>query len=271
MMNYQPIFDRLWADYTSQNPSALAVYKLFVSHGETVNNDHIAFRTFNHPKLGIDVLAVPFIKAGFQEMGTYHFEEKKLFAKHFHHPNFPESPRVFISELLVEKLSTETQNIINGIYNAIDFDKIDANELYLAGNIWGTPSFETYNKLREESEYAAWLYVYGYRANHFTVDVNSLKKFPTLESVNQLLKDNGFMLNTSGGEIKGTPEELLQQSSTMADFIEVKFKEGAYKIPACYYEFARRFPDASGKLYGGFIAKSADKIFESTNFYQKPE
>jgi hypothetical protein len=47
------------------------------------------------------------------------------------------------------------------------------------------------------------------------------------------------------------------------------FTEGEFDIPGCYYEFARRYPDADGKLYSGFIAKSADKIFESTNFYKK--
>ena len=76
-------------------------------------------------------------------------------------------------------------------------------------------------------------------------------------------------MNSSGGEIKGTPEELLQQSSIMANHINVEFKEGVYSIPGCYYEFAQRYPDETGKLYSGFIAKSADKIFESTNFYKK--
>jgi hypothetical protein len=47
--------------------------------------------------------------------------------------------------------------------------------------------------------------------------------------------------------------------------IEVDFTEGKKEIPGCYYEFARRYPDQSGKLYSGFIAKSADKIFESTD------
>jgi hypothetical protein len=55
----------------------------------------------------------------------------------------------------------------------------------------------------------------------------------------------------------------------MDDIIDVEFKEGVYKIPACYYEFALRFPDADGRLYSGFHSKSADKIFESTNFYSK--
>jgi hypothetical protein len=55
----------------------------------------------------------------------------------------------------------------------------------------------------------------------------------------------------------------------MADIVKVKFEEGIFEVPSCYYEFAQRFPDSTGKLYSGFIAKSADKIFESTNYYKK--
>jgi hypothetical protein len=126
-----------------------------------------------------------------------------------------------------------------------------------------------YETLRKESEYAAWVYVYGFRANHFTVSINGLKKYDTIQKVNQFLKDSGFIINSSGGEVKGTPEELLEQSSIMAGILPVKFKEGTFEIPSCYYEFAMRYPDADGKLYSGFIAKSADKIFESTDFYKK--
>ena len=76
-------------------------------------------------------------------------------------------------------------------------------------------------------------------------------------------------MNDSGGEIKGTPEQLLEQSSIKSEIVAVDFKEGSFEVPGCYYEFARRYPDADGKLYSGFIAKSADKIFESTDFYNK--
>jgi hypothetical protein len=55
----------------------------------------------------------------------------------------------------------------------------------------------------------------------------------------------------------------------MADIVKVKFLDGQFEVPACYYEFAQRFPDSSGHFYSGFIAKSADKIFESTNLYRK--
>ena len=268
-MNLQTIFDKLWNDYSQQNPSAKKIYDLFESRGERVINDHIAFRTFNDPRVDIDVLAKPFVNNGYIEKGTYQFEKKHLDAKHFELPGDDKAPRVFISQLRIEDFSEYLQKNIKESLNKIPERYTNSEELIFSGNLWGKPSYETYKKLREESEYAAWLYVFGFRANHFTVSVNSLSKYNSLEKVNQLLKDNGFRLNDSGGEIKGTPEQLLQQSSIMADHTYVDCKEGPYKIPACYYEFAKRFKDDNGKLFSGFIAKSADKIFESTNYYNK--
>jgi hypothetical protein len=266
-MNIASLLVQFWTLYADQNPSAKRILHLFEEQGEEVKNDHIAFRTFNHPKVNIGVLSQPFLKVGYKEMGQYHFKEKRLFAKHFENPSQPGSPRIFISELIVDDFSPFLQDVVNECISLVP-EKITGDELIFSGTIWGLPNWETYLKLRDESEYAAWLYVYGFRVNHFTVSVDQLKKYGTLEKTNQFLKDNGFNLNTSGGEIKGTPEELLQQSSTMADIIPVKFTDRVENIPACYYEFARRFPDKDGKLYSGFIAKSADKIFESTNFYK---
>ncbi len=65
----------------------------------------------------------------------------------------------------------------------------------------------------------------------------------------------------TGGEIKGSPQQLLEQSSTIADQVPVEFDEGIKNIPSCYYEFARRYPMDNGSLYQGFIAASADKNF----------
>lgn len=267
-MELGEILNRLWADYAQQNPSAKSILELFEKEGEKVINDHIAFRTFNHPKVNIDILSQPFLKVGYREMGEYYFEEKHLYAKHFENPQYPDSPRIFISQLIVEDFSPFLQEVINECIKKVP-EGMSGEDLIFSGTIWGTPNWENYIKLRDESEYAAWLYVYGYRANHFTVSVSHLSKHGTMEKTNHFLKSKGFRLNTSGGEIKGTPAELLQQSSTMADIIPVQFIDKVEKIPACYYEFARRFPDSNGKLYSGFIAKSADKIFESTNYYTK--
>lgn len=269
MKEAQKLFDRLWSDYTAQNPEAKRVYDLFVAEGEEVLNDHIAFRTFDDPKVNIDVLSEPFIKAGYEYRQSYRFEQKRLLAKHFEHKTFRDAPRVFISELITSDFSPFLQEQVHKIISRVPESLAKSGELVFAGNVWGQPSYEVYQKLREESEYAAWVYVYGFRANHFTVSINGLKKYDSIEKVNQFLKDNGFLLNDSGGEIKGTPAELLEQSSTKAGFLPVNFIEGTFEIPSCYYEFARRYPDTDGKLYSGFIAKSADKIFESTDFYKK--
>lgn len=268
-MTYQEIFDRLWKDYTDQNPSTKKVYDLFKSEGETVINDHIAFRTFNHPDIHVDALSKVFLKSGYEFKGSYHFETKKLFAKHFEHTTDSKAPRVFISELLTEQFSDHLQEIVRDWIAKIPRQLVGSDDIIYAGNVSGLPSFEIYEKLRSESEYAAWLYVNGFRANHFTVSVNYLKKYDTIQKVNAFLKDKGFLINDAGGEVQGTPEELLEQSSIKAGMVKFRFTEGEYEIPGCYYEFAKRYPDADGKIYSGFIAKSADKIFESTNFYKK--
>lgn len=102
--------------------------------------------------------------------------------------------------------------------------------------------------------------------NHFTVSINALQKFTTIEAVNSLLKQHGFALNSVGGEIKGSPELKLQQSSTLADKVEFSFGDQQKAvIPSCFYEFALRHPLADGTLFDSFIEGNADKIFESTH------
>jgi len=70
--------------------------------------------------------------------------------------------------------------------------------------------------------------------------VNGLKKFNSVEKVNSFLKENGFQINDSGGEIKDTSADLLKQLSIKSEMIMVDFEEGTFEIPGCYYEFARR-------------------------------
>ena len=268
-MKLDIIFNRLWKDYITQNPSAGKIYSLFTEEGEKVVNDHIAFRTLDYPEINIDAVAKSFIKNGYTAKGEYIFKEKHLFARHFELPGDNTAPRIFISQLILSECSPFIQKTLKESFDRSELRESIPEDLIFSGSVFHPVSYEVFNRLREESEYAAWFYVFGFRANHFTVSINALKKYNNILSVNNLLKEKGFVLNSSGGEIKGTPEDLLQQSSTVADTVKVKFQEGSYEVPCCYYEFAQRYPDASGQLYNGFVAKSADKIFESTNFYRK--
>jgi len=269
MENYTNIFNKLWDIYTSQNPQAKKVYDLFTARGENVINDHIAFRTFDDERINIDVLSKTFLQNGYEYKGDYHFTEKKLYAKHFEHKTDKNAPRVFISQLITTNFSDFLQETVKRVIDKIPIEKLGSEELIYSGTIWGNVSFNVYNKLRQESEYAAWMYVNGFRANHFTVSVNNLNTFNGIYEVNSFLKNNGLLMNDSGGEVKGTPEQFLEQSSIKAGIQPTMFTEGTFDVPACYYEFAMRHPMPNGELYSGFIANSADKIFESTDFYKK--
>ncbi len=254
---------KMWADYIAINPQAQKICNLFTEAGESIVNDHIALRTFKHPQLGLQSLAQHFIKYGYREAGEYFFKEKKLYAKHYENKN-PAFPKIFISELELEKMSAFVQETIQICIQQISHEKIIHEDFVFSGRPWPI-DHSTYLKLASESEYASWVYAFGFRPNHFTVSVNHLKNFTELREINDFIKSNQFKLNNSGGEIKGTSAEMLEQSSTIASEIQWIFSDGTYNIPGCYYEFAKRYPMANGSLYQGFIAQSADKIFESTN------
>lgn len=262
--NVDLLFKNLWKNYLSVTPSAKKVHELLGStQTEDVLNDHIAVRTFNLEKVGLEKLAAHFKAVGYHECGEYHFEEKKLYAKHFEHSD-PTKPKVFISELLVEKFSPQLQKVIKGLVEQIDEAVLTADNFLYSGTHWALDS-ATYKMLLAESEYAAWTAAWGFRANHFTVSINHLVNFKTIEAVNQKLKEAEFSLNATGGEIKGSADVLLEQSSTLADRFKVKFSDSEIEIPSCFYEFAYRYNKPDGEIYTGFVAASADKIFESTN------
>jgi hypothetical protein len=259
----QQILQAMWVDYCDLNPAARRIYELLTAEGENVLNDHIALRTFNHPRLGIKSLAKTFEKYGYVEKGDYVFKEKKLFAKHYEHPDV-DLPKVFISELELEKVSPLIRDTMNSLIDSIPQKNIDSDRFSMSGRPWQM-SYRLYSQLAEESEYASWVAAFGFRPNHFTVNVNALKKFGDLPKLNQFLESQGYQLNKSGGVIKGNPEQFLEQSSTMAKEIPVRFSDGTFEIPGCYSEFAKRYKLPNGQYYQGFVAASAGKIFESTN------
>ncbi|HOE51805.1 MAG TPA: DUF1338 domain-containing protein [Polyangiaceae bacterium] len=260
-MTINDLLAAMWRDYIRLNPQADRIARLFADRGEEVVNDHIALRTFNLPGIGIDVLAEPFVRGGYQPRGTYSFPNKKLVAKHFEAPGLP---KVFVSELQVELFPPEVREMVTGLVAQMDPSLPERQDFCMVGRPWNL-SYDVYTRLREASEYAAWVAAHGFRPNHFTVMVNALRTFQSLQQVNDFLEAQGFVLNDSGGKIKGSAAVLLEQSSVLANTIDVAFDDGIHPIPGCYYEFARRYPGPDGELYQGFVAASADRIFESTD------
>ena len=265
MDELKQIFGRLWIDYCKKSPSAKKIKMSLIQCGNFVINDHVAIRTFDLPQVNIETIATPFINSGYKEKASYEFKEKKLIAKHFEHKDFKDAPKVFISQLKTNECSQFLQDFIHKLIGDIMKYKLNPDYLIYQGRLWDELSYKTYKKVLKESEYAAWLYINGFCANHFTISVNHLRSIQTLEQMNIFLKNQNYKLNKSGGEIKGSPEIFLEQSSIMADKIPIKFIEGEKEVPSCYYEFAYRYNLPNGELFNGFVVDSADKIFESTD------
>ena len=259
-MNKDEFFQELWDTYTHNTVQAQAIHDLF---NQPIVNDHVAFRTLDLAPINIETLEPLFLDAGYYLIDIYHFEEKRLNARAYYCEGYP---KIFISEFITSTLNKEHQDWLKLLAQTIDPKTIEDLSFLNSGRTWTTPSYIRYEQFLQESEYLAWFVTMGFCANHFTVSVNDLDGFDTIEEVNQFLKDNGFTLNSSGGEVKGTPDDLLVQSSTIADSKTINFfnNYGA-DVKTCYYEFAQRYMQEDGELFQGFVTNNADKIFESTN------
>jgi len=212
----------------------------------------------NLEKIRKENIAQLFLQQGYKIKGEYYFREKKLRALHLEFAKDANlNPKVFISELMTEEfadcdLSFAPKDL------ALTLDQL------ISFRPW-KPSYNQYKEFARRSEYLAWFYTYGWRPNHFTLSCERLKTFAHFKEFNDWLVAGQFAMNQSGGLIKGTPEQLLEQSSTLADQFQCQFQEGPFLVPSCYYEFAFRYADGDGHLFQGFLEKSADKIFESTH------
>lgn len=250
----------LWSSYKINTPSAGKIQDLLKINKEEYFNDHIAFRTINNPHIGKERIAEIFIKYGWEIRGEYHFQQKKLDAIHLEHTKDINLPKIFISELILEQVSSFARELLSSTFE--NYDLCDRQKLNIGRK--HPVNFTKYQALVKESEYASWLYIFGFQPNHFTIYINNYPELNIESFVNLLLKER-ISMNTFGGIIKGHEKFGLKQASSMADIKYIKFEDRKkeFAVPSCYVEFAERF-NVNGELFSGFITSSADKIFEST-------
>lgn len=279
----------LFERYQDKVPAVKKITKALVEQGvvgsqQEIVNDHIAFRTLGVPHLGIQSFEKIFLHHGYQKRDYYYFEGKKLNA-YWYAPPAEEYPRIFMSELVVDQLSEEVQQIIRKYTDPITADPVDSLDLdngeqigeFFHQSLWPLPTKDDYVKLLQESEYAAWVIYNRYYLNHYTISVHALKDgYNTLEEFDAFVEALGIKLNNSGGIIKISGDKLLKQSSTVAEMQEATFaNDDTMSIAGSYVEFAERLvlPQYANLPAGeikrehrrdGFETDNADKIFEST-------
>ena len=293
MVALEEILKGLMHRYETRVPNVRKIIDLMVTDGLIkdplgIENDHIAFRTMGVPHLGIASLEKIFLHHGYQKRDPYRFDKKKLDAFWYSPPN-ETLPRIFISELKVDELSESTQQTIKSYTNEVSSDPVDDLDLddfeqvvkFLHQPLWRTPTWQGYQSLAAESEYASWVIYNRYYLNHFTISVHNLPgKFGDLAAFNEFVTEHGILLNDAGGVIKSSRDGLLRQSSTVAEMVDAEFDNGSggtetHSISGSYVEFAERsvLPEFQSlpndelqreHRREGFEAANADKIFEST-------
>lgn len=268
--------------YYARTPVAAQVMKLIgeMNGGAPILQDHIAFRTFGANEFGNESLARIFMDLNYREQGALVFPNKKVNALWYSPPYCdPPLPRLFSSELRVLDLSPAAQKIVRSYTQSAGRKgwKWVAVSAVTGRLPWETPTLEDYEALLAENEFAAWVLVNGYALSHSTVSVHRSNISGGLEALNKMLKEAGFKLNTSGGEVKISPDGGLLQSSTVSEEVPFTFAGGQEReVSTGYIEFAERkalpefehLPESELEEHqrrDGFEQTQADLIFDSTN------
>jgi nucleoside diphosphate kinase len=256
MKIHDEFLDRVHRMFRKTSPRAHSAYVAFDPEINCV--DHVAFRTFDRGHMTLNVIEQWLLKQGYSISGEYEFPVRKVRAKSYSKSRAA-IPRVFLSELQVDKTSPNVQNIVNKL---IDVYQSELNDDFIQHR-WKTISLDEYNTLlKEGGEYAAWVAVNGLMPNHMTVHVQD-----RIDNVLKKVVELGIPVASAGGSIKGGPHYLLEQGSTLADSINYFTTDNVLiSVAGAYCEFAKRWVDPStNELFDSFIEPSADKIFESTS------
>ena len=229
------LLDQLWESYAAQVPYARTFVQL--AQGQ-FRNDHVAFRS-----LDLRPIARVFEDLGWKRAGEYDFPDAHLNAIHLAKPG---EPRVFVSELRVADLSPRAREILA---------QLPADPPYDGSAAWFRgpdlrPREDELLELERESQYGAWLLLFGREVNHFTASV------PDVAEWQRRMREAGIPMKD---EIEGAPGAGLRQTATRAALRRVQLRDRARDWPYAYLEIAER-----NGGFDGFVAAQARQLFEMT-------
>lgn len=229
------LLDELWSRYASHVPYAGTFVSLA---GGSFRNDHVAFRS-----LDLEPVARLFEGLGWQRAGRYDFPDTHLDAIHLSKPG---EPRVFVSELRVGDLSPRARELLG---------RLPPAPPPRASADWFVAPAVRFREaelleLERESQYAAWLCLFGREVNHFTASVDDIDVWAAR------LREAGVPMK---GDIEGEPGAALRQTATRAAPRTVRTLDGEREWPYAYLELAQR---AAG--FDGFVTAQARQLFDMT-------
>jgi hypothetical protein len=232
------LLDQLWTAYSAHVPYARTFVELA---GGSFRNDHVAFRSLKG-RGGIAPIADFFERRGWQRRDAYDFPDAHLDAIYLAKAG---EPRVFISQLRSEDLSPRARRILEQLPPQgplTDVDSFSAPDILVRE--------DELLELERESQYGAWLLLFGREVNHFTASVDDVQQWQRKMSAAGIpMKD----------EIEGAPGTGLRQTATRAAPRTIRLRERDREWPYAYLEIAER-----NGGFDGFVAAQARQLFEMT-------
>jgi hypothetical protein len=232
------LLDQLWERYAAHVPYARTFVELA---GGRFRNDHVAFRSLKG-RGGIEPIAAFFEQYGWQRREAYDFPDAHLDAIYLSKAG---EPRVFVSQLRGEDLSPRAGRILEQLPSPGALTEVES---FAAPDILVRE--DELLELERESQYAAWLLLFGREVNHFTASVDDVEQWQgRMKAAGIPMKD----------EIEGQPGAGLRQTATRAAPRRVRLRERDRDWPYAYLEIAER-----NGGFDGFVATQARQLFEMT-------
>lgn len=249
----QSFVDLAWNDYSYHNPHVLKIYQLMKQKGRGLAPfDHLSFRTFNHPTVGIDAFAKFLTSLGYQARDEYRLDLEFCYAIHFEHPS-ENVPKVFVREFILEKGPVEVSKKMYPMLEKIPKDIVRNAEFWVGGRHWDLP-FSAYNSLSNASRSAARIAAYGLRPWHFAVDVSEMSDFKSLTDTVNWVRMQGFEFRNEGMEVQGSMDDGLEIAFLLPAPITFEFTDGQKEFEGGTFGFVKRYKDSSGSLFNGFFS-----------------
>jgi hypothetical protein len=235
----ETILDKLLRGYRKRTPDFDLVIdamreERLLDENDVLPIEAIALRTLDVPGLGIAQGEPIFKEYGYERGERQTFPERHIDA-FWYEPPSERFPRLFLSELHVDRLSPQARNIIR-VYT----DQSTSASFF--EEPWLPAVYADYQALLPESEYGAWMIAQRFHVIHYTLAIHSLRGLNTLAAFNAFLERRNFTFHGAPDKIiRSSADGLLLQSSVIPRTLPIGFaNEEQHAIPGPYLAFTQR-------------------------------